>query len=115
MSFTLKWNGSEATRRVHRSGAQGLKQAAEFVLDQSNQRAPIQDGTLINSGATDVDEAAMEAVVTYDTPYAIKQHEDLSLRHPNGRQAKFLESAAKDNIERITDYLAQAIGNEVSG
>lgn len=28
--------------------------------------------------------------------YAVKQHEDLSLNHPGGGQAKFLESAVDD-------------------
>lgn len=31
-----------------------------------------------------------------DLPYAIRQHEDLTLSHPNGGQAKFLEQPARE-------------------
>ena len=33
--------------------------------------------------------------VGFATPYAVKIHEDLAMRHPNGGQAKYLESPAR--------------------
>lgn len=34
--------------------------------------------------------------VGYRAPYAVKQHEDLTLNHPNGGEAKFLERPVRE-------------------
>ena len=47
------------------------------------------------------------AAVSYDTPYAIRQHEDLSYKHDAGRKAKYLEdplnAAAKGPAKKIIE------------
>nr|WP_276582500.1 hypothetical protein [Cellulomonas sp. RIT-PI-Y] len=65
--------------------------AAEHVLAESRQVVPIDEATLSRSGATSVDETDAVAAVSYDTPYAVRQHEDLTLRHARGRTGKYLE------------------------
>lgn len=108
-NFTVKWHGKEVTQELHSAAVKGLKDAAEFLLDESNKIAPIDEGTLIASGETSVDAQKLQSAVSYDTPYAVVQHEDMSLSHKNGRQSKFLETAYKNNIKRIRDYLARSI------
>lgn len=109
--YKLTWNGATVKKDVEKGGVEGLQEAAEFLLDESNKTAPIADGTLINSGAVTVDD--LEAVISYDTPYAVRQHEDTTQRHSNGRQAKFLENAYKENITAIQEFLAEAIKGAV--
>src|SRR5690348_10580194 len=109
MANTIQWRGDEIKQELRSSAIKGLSNAAEFLLGQSNQNIPIDEGTLKNSGNTSVDTDNLEASVSYDTPYAVRQHEDLTLNHKNGRTAKYLENAYKDNINRIRDYLADAI------
>lgn len=109
IDFKLKWYGKDVQDDVKAAGTDGLKDASQMLLDESNKIAPIEEGALIGSGETDVDSNKLEASVFYDTPYAVRQHEDMSLSHKNGRQSKFLESAYKQNIQHIRDYLAKAM------
>ena len=44
-----------------------------------------------------------------DVPYAAKQHEDESLNHPRGGEAKFLQKALDENEENIVDRVEAAI------
>ena len=41
--------------------------------------------------------------------YALIQHENLSYNHPNGGQAKFLESAFVEGVERIERRIEQEV------
>ncbi|WP_284291185.1 hypothetical protein [Luteimicrobium album] len=84
----------------------GLGVAAEHVLTVSNARVPHEEGTLERSGATS--QNGTTVAISYDTPYAVRQHEDLSLRHDEGRQAKYLESALNDEARTVGDIVAQA-------
>jgi hypothetical protein len=102
-----------AAKQVHAAAAAGLSDAAELLLEQSNRTAPIEEGTLVRSGQTDADTAGLRAAVSYDTPYAARQHEDLSLRHDAGRRAKWLEQTMREvtgDIGRvIADRIRQAV------
>lgn len=85
------------TKRGKRAAARGLEMAAEYVLGESNKIVPLDDGVLERSGKTAVDEATLNVVITYDTPYAVRQHEELTWKHAPGRQAKYLETAINTN------------------
>ncbi len=84
----------------------GLKEWAETVEENSNARAPRDDGDLVASSGTHVDD--LTGQVYYTAEYAHYQHEDLDLDHPNGGEAKFLERAA-DEVDG-TEILAKHIG-----
>lgn len=88
----MTWNGDEAKRVMGEAAARGLKKAGEHILTESRKIVPIEEGTLERSGEVSVDEGKLKAAVSYSTPYAVKQHEDLSLRHDAGRRGKYLES-----------------------
>lgn len=95
------------------SAARGLALAAEHVLSESNKRVPIEEGTLERSGSTSVDERNLQAVVSYDTPYSVVQHEDMSLRHDNGREAKYLENAMNAETDTVRKIIADTIGGQL--
>jgi hypothetical protein len=79
----------------------GLSDAAEVLLEEANRSVPIEESTLARSGTTSVDPAALKAAVAYDTVYAARQHEDLTLRHDPGRRAKWLELSMQENASRL--------------
>lgn len=87
----IEWRGPEARRVVRAAAADGLLKAAEHVLQKSREVVPIEEATLERSGTATVDASKLTAAVSYDTPYAVRQHEDETLRHDEGRTAKYLE------------------------
>jgi hypothetical protein len=96
----VKWHGDKV-KAVTRSGAvNGLFRAAEHLLEVSNRFVPLQEGILQDTGATSVDKGALRAAVSYDTSYAVKQHEEMDYQHAAGRTAKYLENPM--NSERAT-------------
>lgn len=102
----LTLNLTGAARQIRQAGARGLFFGAEHVLGVSNDRAPIDEGALVRSGIASVDEARLRAAVAYDTPYAARQHEELTWRHAPGRRAKYLESALNDSRDEVRAVIA---------
>jgi hypothetical protein len=69
------------------------------VMDEAKQICPYLTGALSESGRVNrVRISGGQVSVDLDfgvepfIPYAVEQHENLSLNHPNGKQAKFLET-----------------------
>lgn len=87
----------------------GLFYATENVAQVAASKAPIEEHTLEQSVVASQDENSMVGAVSFDTPYAARQHEELDWQHDSGRTAKFLENAL--NGERSTSLAL--IGREV--
>lgn len=92
-SWQMKLDIGRVSDKVREAAGEGLELAAEHVIGVAKSRAPHEEGTLERSGAQDTDRAALRSALSFDTPYAVVQHEDLTLTHDDGRQAKYLESA----------------------
>jgi hypothetical protein len=90
-SFRLTWHGPTVERALRQAAARGAFLAAEHVLGESQALVPLDESPLMHSGTASVDEPSLTAMVSYDTPYAVRQHEDLTYRHAPGRTAKYLE------------------------
>lgn len=90
----------------------GLVLGGEYILKLSNDRVPIEEGTLERSGRV-TDDGREEVAVSYDTPYARRQHEDMSLHHDAGRSAKFLETAAHEAGHKVKEIIAAAVRKEL--
>jgi hypothetical protein len=93
------WNGEEVKKRQREGRNKGLRMAVEHLLGEAIPLTPIRDNPLRNSGTTSVDKATGTAAVSFDTPYAVRQHEELTWRHEEG-QAKYLEQPF--NTEKAT-------------
>jgi hypothetical protein len=104
--FTLRFHGREVDETVRRAAVRGLAEGAEHLLDESRKVVPLEEGVLSASGHTSVDEQRLEAAVAYDTPYAVVQHEDLTLAHNAGRTGKYLEAPARQVGQAIRDHVA---------
>lgn len=86
----LSWQGDRLwTERGRRVASRGLQRAAEHLLTESKKLVPLEEGTLERSGRVNVD--GLNGSVSYDTVYAVRQHEELTWRHLPGRSAKYLE------------------------
>jgi hypothetical protein len=88
MTGTINVAAAANTLLSHRRRA--LILALEHLLGVSRQLVPHEEGTLERSGRVVLIDDNRGAV-TYDTPYAVRQHEELDYRHDAGRQAKYLE------------------------
>ena len=86
----MTWNGGAVKGATTAAVVTGLATAGEHLLSVSRMEVPIQRGDLDRSGRATVDENALVAAVSYDQPYAVRQHEELHYRHERGN-AKYLE------------------------
>ena len=107
MSVTFEWNGDRVLAGMQAGKQRGLRMAAEAILEESNERVPFRDGHLKTSGNTAV--SGDQAAVGYSSVYAARQHEEVGWNHPNGGQAKYLETAFTAKSDEALQVLAQAI------
>ncbi|MEW1706986.1 hypothetical protein AB0230_07065 [Microbacterium sp. NPDC089190] len=111
----VQWNDPE--RHIRVGAARGLNRGATVLMGESQSRAPVDQTDLRNSAAThDATPDNLQSAVTYDTPYAVVQHERLDFNHPTDHnpnaQAKYLESAAIELRDDISAVVAADIRRE---
>lgn len=96
----------------------GIERSGHHVLGVSNDHAPIEEGTLIRSGTVSSKKLGgmkVRAAISYDTPYAVRQHEEMDYRHDAGRSAKFLENAMNSERKTVQKIIATRVGNTTKG
>jgi hypothetical protein len=97
-------------KKAERAAAnRGGKLATEHLLQASRTLVPLEEGTLERSGTASWDDSEMRGAVSYDTPYAVRQHEELKWRHDAGRQAKYLETPMNTEQAVMGEILAAQI------
>jgi hypothetical protein len=95
--------------------AEAQLEEARIELKEAKRRTPVDTGDLRRSGAiaqTIKKTRAGTMVSTdifFDMPYAIFVHEDLEANHPNGGQAKFLESVLNESAPHMAERLARRL------
>jgi hypothetical protein len=105
----IRWDGDAALAAIRAGAIRGVRLGAEHLLQVSRARVPIEEGTLERSGVVSVDESSVTAAVSYDTPYAIRQHEEMGYRHDAGRTAKYLERPLHEENGTITEIIAAQV------
>lgn len=95
---------------AQRAALEAVTLGAEHILGESTKLVPIEEGTLSSSGKTSAEMQGGTAVaaVSYDTPYAVRQHEELDYRHDAGRQAKYLEGPMGAEAKTVAKIYRQA-------
>lgn len=111
----IAWNGDAAIRAARTGAVRGLQAGTQLILDEAVRIVPLDEATLQDSGRAGVDESTLEGFVTFDTPYAVVQHERMDFIHPNGRQAKYLESPWRANAGRVQQIIGAAIRQSLGG
>lgn len=95
--------------QVHDAAGDGLFDAAEYLLEEANRTVPLEETILEGSGFADIDYDALEAAVSYDTPYAARQHEETGWAHDSGRRAKWLELTVHEQANAVRDFMADRL------
>ncbi|MGW2497295.1 hypothetical protein ACWCV2_22700 [Streptomyces pseudogriseolus] len=111
----VRWNSQPVNRAAQQAAGRGARLAAEHLLGVSRDRVPIEEGTLERSGTVTVDEANATAAVSYDTPYAVRQHEDMTLDHDAGRTAKYLEQPFEEESATMQAIIAAQVRRALRG
>lgn len=102
--FTLDPN---ASRKVLDAAEAAVKDATEFLAQAANETVPHEIGTLELSAQASTD--GLKGAVSYDTPYAARQHEDTRLRHKGKGRAKWLQRTLDEKAPRITTFIGEAM------
>ena len=130
-----KWRIKEAVKIAEDAGLKALRTGAEAILTEAIDETPIDTGTLRRSGTVTVGalpdgaqvyeaaesgrdmkdafpgpEGKEKAVyISFNTPYARRQHEELGYNHPLGGKAKYLEDPFNRNKKKVLKYADEQI------
>ncbi|MFI5993164.1 hypothetical protein ACIBAC_15180 [Streptomyces sp. NPDC051362] len=105
----VTYNGPAVLGALRAGAQRGVRFGAEHLLQVSRARVPIEEGTLERSGVVSVDEDNLTSAVSYDTKYAVRQHEELDYRHDAGREAKYLEKPLREEADTIQNIIAAEV------
>lgn len=140
----IKWDGDAIASEINGTAAEALGLGANLILENAVQDAPVETGALRESGRATLNGTQIArgkknkkinvginlskrvinynkkaakgatAIVSFDTPYAVRQHEELGYNHPGGGKAKYLEDAFNANkddvVKLIQDHLKGKLG-----
>lgn len=114
-AFELTWDGDKVLAAMKKASIEGAELAAEHLLQVSSGLAPHEEGDLERSGEVSSDRSTGAVAVSFDRPYAVRQHEDMTLRHDDGRQAKYLEEPMSTERDVMLRLIAKAAGKPLGG
>ena len=124
--MVLKWYGDKVSEELKLAVSKGAYLTAEEILASAVSKAPRDKAVLRNSGTLTFEVPDGDSIyekaksgkvkfakkprkfrskiyISFNTPYAYKQHEDTSLNHPKEGESKFLEKAWNEEIKNIDD------------
>lgn len=119
-SKAVEQNFLKAVARAHLTGMQGVSAVVDKILAESDAQVPRHSGALaqskfkivykkhVNFGYGGPNAQVNDRGELTDS-YAVRQHEDLSLEHPNGGKAKFLEDPVRSHQMSILREIANHI------
>lgn len=104
--------GLEQLRAAGIAGAKdGIILATEHVLGEAKTHTPIEESTLERSGKAT--QEGLRGAVSFNTPYAVVQHEDMTLQHDPGRSAKYLENAFNSERTTVGKIVAESVRRKI--
>lgn len=95
MQVKVTFDMAKVQKQVKTCGRASTWAGLDYLLTESRKQVPLDQGTLLMSGYVDVNDDGTQGVIGYDTPYAVRWHEE----HANfqrGRKNKYLEDPAND-------------------
>lgn len=101
--------------QLMQAAADGVGEACDELLSLSRDEIPYDQGDLSNSGKVDVEVSRplVTGAVSFDTPYAVRQHEDTSLSHQDGRKAHYLGDPLRANVDRLLGHVADRMRDAI--
>ena len=143
--YRLEWRGEIISQEMQGAALEGMIQGANLILQNAVQDTPVDTGALRYSGRVILNgmqvargkknkyknvgikttereinyakkaKNGAKLFVSFDTPYAIKQHEELGYNHPKGGKAKYLEDAFNANESEVIQLIKEAVEQAMSG
>lgn len=106
-----------ARARLEDALERAITAIGEDLLGEAQRRAPVEEGTLRASGELEVNRypSHVEAVVSFNTIYAARQHEETEWAHPLGGEAKYLERPLLERLPRYRSILEAAAAAALRG
>ncbi len=127
-----KWDIEKVLNVVKTEGIKALAIGGEIILSRTINNVPIDTGTLRRSGTvtiggipqlTEIYEQAkagtvpkqdvlgtdLAVYISFNTPYARRQHEELHWTHPRGGKAKYLEDTFNASKKEVLKYIERTI------
>jgi len=117
---TVKWHGAEVLGRAQSGARKGALDHAMQVQKVAQELVPVEFHTLQGDVVTEpLRDGRIGARVAFGggpaAAYAAVQHEDTSLNHPKGGQAKYLEQPAKEMVGEQEATIGAAIADALKG
>ncbi|HEU5475712.1 MAG TPA: HK97 gp10 family phage protein [Actinophytocola sp.] len=105
---------AEAIKAMADAAGDGVEEACEDLLSDSRDEVPYDQGDLSRSGKVTVQRTGdgAEGSVSYDTPYAVIQHERGDFAHDTGKSRYLgdpLRASAQKYLEHIADAARKAL------
>jgi len=100
---------------IKRGGKKATWSTLDHLASVSKEQVPLDTGALKNSCTVSVNDDGSEGTVSYDTPYAVEQHENLVYHHQRGRKAKYLEDPVNDRTvqSEMAEIAKREFGTEL--
>lgn len=107
----------EVERRFRAAMEDAVRRIGEDLLGRAQRLAPVEEGTLRASGEVELERNGdrVAAVVSFQTVYAARQHEETTWSHPLGGQAKYLSEPLQENAARYRRILEAAGARALGG
>lgn len=114
-TFRLTLNKTLIHDVVKKGSKKGIRDALDHLASVSKEQVPLDQGPLKNSCYVDVAADGKSGTVSYDTPYAVVQHEHTEFQHQRGRKAKYLEDPVNDAavLSEMETLLKKAYADEI--
>ena len=108
---TVRKNLKNLQGEIKQEVIKAIEDVTLDLTDKAKNLAPLDTGALRASGKGEVKQTGQKVrgEVTFDKPYALKQHEEMSYNHPRGGQAKYLELPLRQNQDRYKKYIEDKI------
>jgi len=114
--YNAKWFGDDVKKKIMSAQEKAITLGLEFVKQESIKLVPKDTGLLEKSAGVKLvrDELGKHTgYVYYDTPYAIKQHEELGYQHAEGRIAKYLELPLQQHSKTALEIMQRVIKGQI--
>lgn len=100
--------------RAQRASEQSAYECGEYIRSESTAIAPYREGHLVESAHV-IPHGAASVLIEYGIVYARYQHDNTRLRHPNGRQAKYLQSVMENpaTLQAMQSIFAKHLKKEL--
>lgn len=110
----IEWAADQVIATTGDAAVAGLTTSIESLLTIANRTAPLDEGPLTESGTVAIDPYTLEAAMGWDTPYAVRLHENPQYQFQGGRRGKWAELTLQEQQHQVRQWLADELRKALS-